>query len=413
MTFWILLGLLCLLATLAIVWPLVRPLPAAGLDAAASRLAVTRDRRLEIDREEQAGRLSAAEAAEARQELIESLAREMPAADPVAPASTGSKGASRLWTALALAVIVPAAALIAYQQIGVPQIGANPSLVEANTPVTEQDLRTMAAQLVEHTRANPEDAQGWMALAQAHRALGEYAGAAEAFGRVAVLQPDNARVLADEAEMIAITQDRLFAGRPAELLRQALAIDANDLKANALMGAVYMQAGQREQAVPHLRIVLASMDPASAEAEQISQIVQSIEADGPGAAANAATPAPAAPGATGATATAAISGRITLAGPPPAAGSILFISARAPTGPRIPYAALRITEPSLPMQFELSDANAMSPQRLLSSADEVIIEARLSQSGNAIRQPGDRFGASAPVATNSQDVQITIDQTVP
>lgn len=414
MTFPILLGLLCLLVVLALVWPLLRARPRAGLDASASQLAVSRDRRREIDRDEQAGRLSAADAEEARRQLAEDLARGL--ADD-APVATGKE--RRRWaTAAALVVLVPAVALLAYRQVGAPNVGADPQLASAQQPTSEQDVRAMAAELTRQTEADPDDVRAWVGLARARGALADFAGAAEAYGKAAALLPDDARVLADQAEMVALAQGRDFAGRPAELLRQALALDAGNLKANALMSAVYMQAGQRDKALPHLRTMYAALDPNSPEGRQIGTIIDNIAnqgsaATGAGTATPAGEPASAQAQAAPATGPASISGSVAIAGEPMADGSVLFISARAASGPRMPYAAIRIAEPTLPMTFRLTDANAMSPGRLLSSAGEVVIEARLSRSGNAMRQSGDRFGTSAPIPVVSQDVTITIDQTVP
>ncbi|MGB7180533.1 MAG: hypothetical protein WBD51_01280, partial [Burkholderiaceae bacterium] len=109
-----------------------------------------------------------------------------------------------------------------------------------------------------------------------------------------------------------------------------------------------------------------------------------------------------------------ISGLITLIGDPPPAGASLFISARTPTGPRMPYAAQRLPATTFPLQFELSDANAMSPGRRLSMVEEVVVEARISLSGQALRQPGDRFGVSEVIRPGSKNpVAIQINKTVP
>jgi cytochrome c-type biogenesis protein CcmH len=49
----------------------------------------------------------------------------------------------------------------------------------------------------------------------------------------------------------------------------------------------------------------------------------------------------------------------------------------------------------------------------LSSAPEVVVEARLSRSGNALPQPGDLFGTSGPIKPGVAALNITIDQVVP
>lgn len=404
MIFWIGIALLCVVTVAAVAWPLLRANASAGLDGTQSQLAVIRDRQREIDREVAAGRMSESEADEARNALIDNLARDLPDGQS---GQTGKPAPRRMLVAGAVAVALPALSLLVYLQVGEPQIGAYPEMVSRDAPVTEEEVNRMVAQLVEQTTRNPDDGQAWLTLAVAHRAMGDAAKAARAYSRAAELLPPDAGILADQAEMTAISQGRSFAGEPEKLLRKALTLDPNHVKVNALMGATFMQSGRQVQALPHLRVLLATLDPGSDDAQKIAQLVTEIEQANPGSA--TAGPAPQTePVQTGP----GITGRIELAGEMPA-NAVLFISARAPSGPRMPYAAQRLTRPSLPMTFELTDADAMSPQRKLSDAPAVVIEARLSLSGNAIRQPGDRFGVSEPLKPGGDPVVITIDQTVP
>jgi cytochrome c-type biogenesis protein CcmH len=78
----------------------------------------------------------------------------------------------------------------------------------------------------------------------------------------------------------------------------------------------------------------------------------------------------------------------------------------------MPLAAMRIPASELPKEFTLDDAMGMAGAKL-STANEVIVEARLSRSGNALAQPGDLFGKSAPVKPGATGLRITIDQVVP
>ncbi len=412
MIFWIGIALLCVVTVAAVAWPLLRANAPAGLDGAQSQLAVIRDRQQEIDREVAAGRMTEQEADDARNALVDSLARDLPASDTAPPARMAPR---RMLVAGALAVALPALSLLVYLQVGEPQIGAYPEFVSRDSPVTEEEVNRMVAQLVEQTTRNPEDGQAWLTLAVAHRAMGDAANAALAYSRATELLPPDAGILADQAEMTAIAQGHNFAGAPEKLLQKALALDPNQVKANALMGAVYMQSGRPVQALPHLRVLLATLDPGSEDGQKIAKLVTEIEQANPGAVAAGTTPTPvpsATPqGPSPEPAGPGVSGRIELAGEMPA-DAVLFISARAPTGPRMPYAAVRLTKPALPMTFRLSDADAMSPQRKLSDAPAVVVEARLSLSGNAIRQPGDRFGISEPLKPGGEPVVITIDQTV-
>ena len=53
------------------------------------------------------------------------------------------------------------------------------------------------------------------------------------------------------------------------------------------------------------------------------------------------------------------------------------------------------------------------PGAKLSAAAAVIVEARVSRSGNALPQSGDLSGRSAPVKPGAAGVQVTIDRIVP
>ena len=87
--------------------------------------------------------------------------------------------------------------------------------------------------------------------------------------------------------------------------------------------------------------------------------------------------------------------------------------ARDPSGSRMPLAVMRGTAAELPKAFSLTDAMAMTPASTISKAKSVVVEARISKSGNAMPQAGDLRGASAAVTPGTGNVRIVIDQVVP
>jgi len=91
----------------------------------------------------------------------------------------------------------------------------------------------------------------------------------------------------------------------------------------------------------------------------------------------------------------------------------LFVFARAVQGSRMPLAVIRKGASDLPLQFVLDDSMAMAPGATLSSAREVVIEARLSTSGTAVPASGDLAGESGPVAPGTNGVVVTINRIVP
>jgi cytochrome c-type biogenesis protein CcmH len=111
-----------------------------------------------------------------------------------------------------------------------------------------------------------------------------------------------------------------------------------------------------------------------------------------------------------------VSGTVDLAAPLRARASpddTVFVFARAAEGPRMPLALMRRQVRDLPLTFTLDDSMAMAPGATLSGAARVVVGARISKSGQAMPQPGDLEGVSAPVAPGARDLRITIDRAIP
>ena len=82
----------------------------------------------------------------------------------------------------------------------------------------------------------------------------------------------------------------------------------------------------------------------------------------------------------------------------------------------MPLAVLRVPTPranAFPFEFELTDAMAMAPGLNLSSFAEVIIEARVSKSGNAQLQPGDLSGVTGVIKPGASGIIVTIGKVAP
>jgi cytochrome c-type biogenesis protein CcmH len=110
-----------------------------------------------------------------------------------------------------------------------------------------------------------------------------------------------------------------------------------------------------------------------------------------------------------------VAGKVTLAAAIAAKASpedTVFIFARAAEGPRMPLAIIRKQVKDLPIEFKLDDAMAMQPQMRLSAFPKVVVGARVSKKGDAVPQPGDLEGLSAPIAVGTSGLKIEISQIV-
>jgi len=307
--------------------------------------------------------------------------------------------------------------VLTYLSLGTPELATGEFDV-SDGEIDERKLDQMIADLERRVRGNPDDGEAWMMLAGARKFRGQAAEANEAFEQAVRRVPPSARLLAEFAESLAITRDGRFEGRPVALLEQALRLDPDDPKAIALMGAAQFQLGNLNEARAHLRRLLDSMPPDQPQREALRDVLARIDAQLASGGADRAGASPGTREAAGSSAPAgaeALIGRVELdpnLAQRASAARTLFIVARSPSGPRVPFAVLRIDNPTLPLDFQLDDSLAMDPSRRLSSAGPVIVEARLSASGNAIRQPGDLFGESSVVQPGQRGLRLRIEQVV-
>ena len=93
---------------------------------------------------------------------------------------------------------------------------------------------------------------------------------------------------------------------------------------------------------------------------------------------------------------------------------ILFIFAKAASGSPMPLAAVKLAKYSFPITVELSDSSAMVAGLNLSSAENIIISARISIDDSVMPSSGELEGHSESLKRESvSDYQLQIDTLLP
>jgi cytochrome c-type biogenesis protein CcmH len=374
-------------------------------------IAVLRDQLGELDEQRKSGLLDPAMFSEEQAELERRALEDGSARPGTAPAAQARS--PRLAAMVGLSVPVIAVGL--YVWLGSPESFKPQQAADAggNHALTPQQIQSMADKLAERLQTNPEDGQGWLMLGRSYSVLGRYPESAAAFGRaVALLQP-TPDMLADYADVVAMSQGRRLAGEPEKIIARALSLDPRHVKSLALSGSAAFERGDFAAAVREWRTILTLVPPDSQVAQSIGNSISDAERRSGGAVASAPVESRPAPRAAGGSAS--VSGSVTLsaelAGKVPA-DATLFVFARAVDGSRIPLAMARINAAKLPFGFKLDDSMSMAPNVKLSSAQTVVIGARLSRSGDALAKSGDVEGFSAPVAIGATGVTVTIGSVV-
>lgn len=414
-----------------------------------SNVAIFRAQKAEIEEDFVGGLISADERDHALAELSMRVASEVKtdaAAINDAPAihSVISRTA---WIFATLAVVaIPLSAVLMYATLGSPQLisgvalGANaastanaanvkgagpitPPAADASPEVSDKQILAMVDSLAEKMQQNPGDPKGWILLARSQNALGRYPDAAKSYERAAALLPNDAQLLANYADVAAMNQDGRFDGKPLALIKQALQTDPNNMKALALAGTAEMRLGNKAQSLKHWEKLKTLVAKDSDDAREVDSIIAEVKGASEGKpllpSAQPAPPTvpPASPTVAAAGSGKTTSGNVTISAELAAKiapGDTLFVFARAVNGPKMPLAIVRVPAPKTwPFPFSLDDSMAMAPGMNLSAFAEVMIEARISKSGNAQPQQGDLVGQSVPLKPGASNIGVAISRALP
>ena len=383
-----------------------------GSAAREANLYVLRSQLTQLDADFATGSINADQLALAKSEIERrALEEESAPESSVVPAK-----ATR--TAWALGLAIPLLALGVYGFIGNVQALDPANLqAKAETDPTPEQIEAMVSAFAARLEAVPAtetpDPKAWEMLARSYAATQKFPQADKAYKRAVELNPGNAQLLADHADVLAMLQGQSMVGEPTRLFERALVLDPNNVKALALAGSAAFEKKDFAKASQFWSKAQGLAPPNSDFAKSLASSVEEARV----ASGQASTPQIAAMSAPTLAITAtSIQGVVSLS---PAMKSkvapddTVFIFARAAEGPRMPLAILKRKASDLPITFTLDDTTAMADELKLSKFELVVVGARVSKSGNAIPQSGDLVGQSEAVKAGGNKLTLVIDGVQP
>jgi len=437
-SFWVISGIFIVTALLFIVPTLLRnrDVQRENLEHDAVNITVYRDQLAELDKDLENDILTQEQYNRSKQELQQRMLQDVPEREKMIIKT--NKRIHNIALSTFITLVLPLAAIFLYLVIGDTR-GLLPQAQLANaaqmnrgggneSPAGHDNFSSVLENLIARLKDNPSDIEGWIMLGRTYAIMERYTEASNTYEKLVELVPDNPQILSDYADVLAMRNQGSLAGKPTELIHAALRIDPQYPKALALAGTAEFEQKKFEQAAEHWEKLLAVIPADSQLAKSVKDSIDeakslassnkvtvsaSQENKAPQQISNqsekpveAATPSSAI----------AISGQVTInenlvskASP----NDTLFIYARAKTGPKMPLAILRLKASDLPATFTLTDDMAMTPTMKMSSFPEVVIEARISKSGQAVPASGDLQGFSQPVKIGNNNIAIVIDKQIP
>ncbi len=312
---------------------------------------------------------------------------------------------------LILALLLPAAAWLMYQQWG--QLEAVELMDQFQRTVQQggdpEVARELVLRLGEVVRDNPQQAWAWYFLGENLSTLGMFDVANSAYRQAAD------RLAEDEEKALALGRVALSAYIMArleltpevrEIVDRTLALNPDEPNVLQLLASDAEESGDYDAAIGYWRR-LSQLNPDSQTARQSIATLLRLRDGGE---ANDADEASGANMAASIEVAVAIADGLTLD-----PRLRVFISARnAEAEGMPPLAVATLSVADLPASIRLDDSLAVGPLNL-SSAQSVYVAALVSQSGSANRAPGDHFAESDPfpLANPPALVELAISQVVP
>jgi len=265
-------------------------------------------------------------------------------------------------------------------------------------------------ELERRVRSNPRDTQSLLDLAGLQRKQHDYVKARETYKRLMALNAMSSDAWADYADVSASLAGGSLGGEAGQAIERALALEPANPKALWLKASRAHEEHRYADALALWKMLRAALPSDSADARIIdANIAEASQLAGvpvpqPAAVVGASTSSSEVAG------TVSLDSRFTTR---VERDATLFIYAKAADSPGPPLAVLRTTAGTWPVSFRLDDSMAMIPSRRLSQFDKVIVEARVSRSGQATPSPGDLYVTSAVLKpTDRKKIALIINREI-
>ncbi len=295
-----------------------------------------------------------------------------------------------------LAVLVPVLALMAYADFGlswgaISDVELASSLKNDN-PHDTTSLRTTTEKLKESLKRQPDNHEGWFMLAQSYLRLSDYDKATEVFERLFTTFRGDATLASYRAESLFLADERKITQRVDAAISDALRLNPHDITMLEIRG---MDAFRRGDLKASRQFFDRALPVAEGErAELIRSVIARIELQ------EGTTNRLAETGQTMETPVADEQRVLSVLvevdqSVQVSEDSLVFVFARAASGPPMPLAVHRMQVRELPLLVRLDESMAMMEGMGLANFDKIQVVARISSSGIANVSPEDFEARSA------------------
>ncbi|MGF1765910.1 c-type cytochrome biogenesis protein CcmI [Enterovibrio makurazakiensis] len=397
--FWLITALMVLVSVAIFVVPIYR---GKDQDEAASRdelnKAFFRDRMDELNEEADEGLVD--NQGELAVELQQSLLDDVPESKQVQTQSTVAP-----WMLLPGVLILVILSYALYLTTGnqqkvvhwqetaakLPELSSR-LMSDSQEPMTDQEMADLTLALRTKLSQTPDDAMGWLLLGRIGLANRDIQTAEGAMSRAYRLMPEDSDVKLGYAQSLMLSGDETNVNKARDMLREVVRVDHGNLQALSLLAFEAFERGAFDEAIAAwstMKQLLPENDPRGVMLERSIERAQAQAGAGNGQSVSV---------------TISLGDEVSV----PNEG-VLIVSVHSADGAPMPVAAKRLPLSRFPLSVELTDADSMIPERLMSSLPNVLVKARIDSDGNVMTKDGDWYGQSQPFSLGESS-QIIINQ---
>lgn len=417
--FWIFVVAMVIIALVFLIRPLRKDFSENDVDREEQNIDIAKERLNELKAELEQGIINQTEYDQTRGELEQSLLTDIE--QPTGNTNKKTNQFPNHITQLVLIFVIPIFSISLYFYLGQPDL-INASKKQAATPAGHTSknggsgagsMEEMIEKLAARMKQEPDNAEGWFMLGRSYMSLNRYKDAVDALEKTNQLVPNNPTVMLRYADALTMLSGGKISGKPFQLIKQAVEIKPDDPTGLWLLGMGYDEQGEYAKAISYWSLLLPLLKDEKSIME-VKTLMQRARR---------------------------MTGEAISESPKPkilskkessenyikvnvsvdknilknvSADDIVYIFAKALTGPPMPLAVARKKVKDLPVQVVLDDSMAMTPTMKLSNFKQVQVVARISKSGSAKPQAGDFQSDTRIVSTSKREnIEIKINKLIP
>jgi cytochrome c-type biogenesis protein CcmH len=367
------------------IWFLKKPLADNGVDLRQSNIDIAKQRKLELQRDLDQDLIDREQFELALDEISTTLAVELEQ-----QSVKTSNSENNTLSMLAIVALLPIFSIGIYQSLSTyaPTSIATP-IVDSKPLTLEQSIE----KLKQHLSDEPNDAEAWTMLGLSYFELDKVKESLEAYEKAYQLTPNNSKLLVEYASTLISVNDNQFSDRPVALIKQALEIDANAPDALYLAGMFAISMQDFTLAKGLWNKALSVLPVGGDDHQALLGLLDELRRAESGQVSNTVT------------VNVLLSDQILATR---SAEDYLMIYVKAAKGRPMPIAIQKLKLKDFNGQIVLSDMNSVMPTKLLSEHDKVLVVARLSRTGGAMKQADD-IQITSGVVNVSDNPNITLE----